>query len=191
MRDESAIINYVTKRLGGLGAGSRHRSNPGWLALGLGDDAAVLSMSALGGRSGRSNRDLVLSCDSFLEGVHFLPKLHAPEAIGYKALARATSDLAAMGARPRFFLVTLTLPSGRTAGWLEKFLAGIARAAREFKMELVGGDTSEYSKITIGVTVGGDIREGHALTRSAAQPGDQIYVSGVLGGAQLALELLM
>ncbi|MGB8522325.1 MAG: AIR synthase related protein, partial [Candidatus Acidiferrales bacterium] len=70
----------------------------------------------------RANHDGVLSCDAFLEGVHFLAKTHPPDSVGFKSLVRATSDLAAMGATPRFFLLTLAIPASRTGTWLDGFL---------------------------------------------------------------------
>jgi thiamine-monophosphate kinase len=154
----------------------------GALLLGIGDDAAILRP--------RAAADWVISCDAFLEGVHFLARLHPPEAVGYKALARATSDLAAMGARPRFFLLTLALPPARAARWLERFLAGLAWAARKFGLVLVGGDTSRQPRVLASVTVLGEVERGRALRRSGARPGDLIYVSGRLGAAALGLELL-
>jgi thiamine-monophosphate kinase len=133
----------------------------------------------------------VLSCDAFLENVHFLAGVHSPDAIGYKALARATSDLAAMGAAPRFFMLSLALPASRTGAWLDALIKGMARAAREFGMVLIGGDTSQNPTVIMNITVGGDASAGHALTRSGARPGDGIYVSGTLGSAQLGLELIL
>jgi thiamine-monophosphate kinase len=154
----------------------------GALILGIGDDAAVFRP--------RPAADWVISCDAFLEGVHFLSRLHPPEAVGYKALARATSDLAAMGARPRFFLLTLALPPARVGRWLDRFLAGLARAARKFDMVLAGGDTSRQPRVLASITVLGEVERGRALRRSGARPGDLIYASGRLGAAALGLELL-
>jgi thiamine-monophosphate kinase len=190
MRNETEIIDLVTKRLGGQRGGLPEGVRLDWLRLGLGDDAAVINTGGRRRSTGSPTDDLVLSCDQFLEGVHFLPSLHQPDAIGYKALARATSDLAAMGARPRFFLVTLALQPSRTGEWLEQFAGGIRRAAREFGMTLIGGDTSASPKIAISITVGGVTRLDHALTRSGARAGDSVFVSGTLGGAQLGLACL-
>ncbi len=162
---------------------SSHKA--GALLLGIGDDAAVLR----GVR--RAAGDLVLSCDAFLENVHFLAAAHPPDAIGYKALARATSDLAAMGATPRFFMLSLALPPNRTGAWLDALIKGMARAATEFGMALIGGDTSKNATVIMNMTVGGEVAAGHALTRSGARPGDGIYVSGTLGAAQLGLELIL
>jgi len=152
------------------------------LRLGMGDDAAVIACTR--------RAEWVLSCDSFLEGVHLLTDLHAADSIGYKALARATSDIAAMGATPRFFLLTLALPAERTGRWLDQFLSGLHRAARQFGMALIGGDTTRSRAIFVSVTVVGEVSRGQAVARSGARPGDRIYVSGTLGAAQLGLLLL-
>jgi thiamine-monophosphate kinase len=186
MRSESEIIERIWRRL--------PTSAPGrtcaWLRLGVGDDAAVLRDS-FPANAGKVAADLVLSCDAFLENVHFLADVHPPDAIGYKALARATSDLAAMGATPRFFMLTLALPPSRTSAWLDGVIKGMARAAREYGMLLIGGDTSQNPTVMMSITVGGDVPSGRALTRSGARPGDGIYVSGTLGAAQLGLELVL
>jgi len=154
----------------------------GEVLLGIGDDSAILSS--------RRRLDWVISCDAFIEGIHFLPDIHSPDSAGYKALARATSDLAAMGALPRFFLLTLALPSSRTGTWLAAFLQGVGRAARLFGMKLIGGDTTRAEVVTATLTVFGQVEGGKALKRSGARPGDRIYVSGKLGRAQLGLELI-
>ena len=179
MGTEAQLIRRIQRALTSRGA-------PSGLRLGIGDDAALLRPLP--------GRDQVLSCDAFLEDVHFLSRVHPPDSVGYKSLARATSDLAAMGAHPRFFLLTLALPASRAGGWLDGFLAGMARASRRFRIVLAGGDTSQPAKragIAISVTVIGDIPIGAAITRSGARPGDLIYVSGTLGAAQLGLELIL
>jgi thiamine-monophosphate kinase len=152
------------------------------LRLGIGDDAAVLRVAG--------GVDWVVTTDAFMEGVHFLGGIHRADSVGYKALARATSDIAAMGATPRFFLLTLALPANRTGAWLTEFLRGIGRAAREFDLVLVGGDTTRTASVGISITVIGEIERGLAVKRAGATPGDAIYVSGRLGGAQLGLELV-
>ncbi|MGA8142553.1 MAG: thiamine-phosphate kinase [Candidatus Acidiferrales bacterium] len=150
--------------------------------IGIGDDAAILSPN------GRA--DWVLSCDAFLERVHFLAQAHPPDSVGYKSLVRATSDLVAMGATPRYFLLTLALPAPLTGRWLDAFLAGMGRAARSLGMRLIGGDTTKHRSVSISITVLGEIPRGHALTRSGANPGDLLYVTGELGRAQLGLEMV-
>ena len=151
--------------------------------LGIGDDAAILRQS--------SKLEWAVSCDSSLEGVHFRDGSHPPESIGYKSLARAVSDLAAMGSRPRYFLLVLALPSAKTGHWLDRFATGMARAARELNIRLIGGDTSKSQSVMISITVLGEVAPGRAITRSGARPGDLIYVSGQLGRAQLGLELIL
>lgn len=151
--------------------------------LGIGDDAAILRQSA--------KLEWVVSCDSSLEGVHFRDGSHPPESIGYKSLARAVSDLAAMGSRPRYFLLALALPAAKTGRWLDRFATGMAKAARELNIRLIGGDTSKSQNVMISITVLGEVAPGQAITRSGARPGDLIYVSGQLGRAQLGLELIL
>lgn len=153
------------------------------LRLGIGDDAALIAC--------HGKHDWAMSCDAFLEGVHFLVKSHPPDSVGYKSLVRASSDLAAMGATPRFFLLTLAIPATRTGKWLDGFLRGMARAARAMNMVLLGGDTTKTDTVSVSITVIGEIARGQAVTRAGARPGDLIYVSGTLGRAQFGLEILL
>jgi len=153
------------------------------LRLGIGDDAAVI-------RPGR-RAEWVVTCDAFLENVHFVARIHPPEAVGYKALARATSDMAAMGAAPQWFFLSLALPSSRTGQWLDQFLKGMARATRKFHLVLGGGDTSQHATVAVNLTVVGQASPGRVVTRAGARPGDIIYVSGTLGAAQLGLKLVL
>src|SRR6267378_2081298 len=115
----------------------------GTLRLGIGDDAALIAPTG--------RLEWVLSCDQFLEGVHFLADSHPPDSVGYKALARATSDIAAMAATPRLFLLTLALPSDKTGAWLNAFLRGMGRAARQMGLRLAGGDTTRSAKVSISI----------------------------------------
>jgi thiamine-monophosphate kinase len=178
MHKEDQLVEKIARAVPSL---MGHRT-PGALRLGIGDDSAILS---LGGRS-----DWVLSCDAFLEGVHFLAKAHPPDSVGYKSLVRAASDLVAMGASPRYFLMALALPASRIGTWLDAFLTGMARAARYLGMRLIGGDTTKSGSVSISITVLGEVSRGRALRRSGARPGDLIYVSGKLGCAQLGLGLV-
>lgn len=175
--NEAALIARVLAALG-----SRKGRVPGF-EIAPGDDAAVIRATA-------ARANWVVSCDPFLEGVHFLPGVHPPDAVGFKALARAASDLAAMGAKPRFFLLSLALPRERSGKWLDGMLAGMARAARRLKLTLAGGDTTRGASVAINITVIGESRPGHAVPRSGARPRDRLYVSGTLGAAQLGLELI-
>src|SRR5579864_2662608 len=178
---EDKLIARLARRIpsvGGLGTPPYTE-----VRLGIGDDAAILRQS--------SKFEWVVSCDSSLEGVHFRHDSHPPESIGYKSLARAVSDLAAMGARPRHFLLALALPAAKTDHWLDRFATGMAKAARELNIRLIGGDTSKSQHVIISITVLGEVAPRQAITRSGARPGDLIYVSGQLGRAQLGLELVL
>jgi len=165
-----------------IGSRGSRRSPRAGVRLGIGDDAAVV----VPGR----NTDLIVTCDAFLEGVHFLADRHPADSVGYKSLARATSDIAAMGATPRFFLLTLALPQDRTGEWLSGCLRGMRRAARQLRVRLIGGDTTRYPSISISITVFGEVASGRAITRAGARPGDILYVTGRLGQAQLGLEMI-
>jgi thiamine-monophosphate kinase len=192
MAREGDLINRVRRRVrrklrsfsgrAGSGRVRRQAETPG-LRVGIGDDAAVLRPAP--------DTEWVVTTDAFLENVHFLRKAHRPKVVGYKALARATSDIAAMGARPRYFFLTLGLPHALTAAWFDGFLDGMARAARRFGLTLAGGDTTEYPTVVVSLTVMGEIEAGKAVLRSGARPGDLICVSGRLGEAQLGLELVL
>jgi thiamine-monophosphate kinase len=160
----------------------RFPSARGSLRVGIGDDAAVLRPGA--------GREWVVTTDAFFENVHFLRKIHPPKAVGYKALARATSDIAAMGARARQFFLTLGLPDACAGAWLDGFLDGLALAARRFSLTLAGGDTTKYPVVMASLTVLGEIGRGKAILRSGAKAGDLLCVSGTLGEAELGLRLI-
>ncbi|MGY8796704.1 MAG: thiamine-phosphate kinase, partial [Woeseiales bacterium] len=150
------------------------------VVIGIGDDGAVLRPAA--------NRDLVTVIDTLVAGVHFPQKMR-PQDIAYRAVAVNVSDIAAMGARPRWMTcaITLTNPSEE---WLAGFAEGLRLAAKEYQVELVGGDTTRGSECVVTVQISGDVAKGMALTRSGAQPGDSIFVSGTLGDAACGLSLL-
>jgi len=179
---EDKLIARLAQRIsaGRAGSGTAPRAE---VRLGIGDDAAILRQS--------SKLEWAVSCDSSLEGVHFRHASHPPDSVGYKSLARAVSDLAAMGARPRYFLLALALPTTKTGRWLDRFASGMAKAARELNIRLVGGDTSKNRNVMVSITVLGEVAAGQAITRSGTRPGDLIYVSGQLGRAQLGLEMVL
>jgi thiamine-monophosphate kinase len=181
---EDALIQRIAKGMPSATSELQTKAAAGRtrLLLGIGDDAAVITTD------GRT--DLVLSCDAFLEGIHFLADAHPADSVGYKALARAASDLGAMGAAPGLFLLTLAIPASRTGAWLDGFIAGMRRAARLLGMRLAGGDTTKAETVAISITVVGEVAHGRAVRRDGARPGDAIYTSGVLGRAQLGLELV-
>ena len=148
-------------------------------ALGVGDDCALLAPAP--------GMQLAVSSDMLVEGRHFFAGTD-PERLGHKALAVNLSDLAACGARPLAFTLALALPNVQEA-WLAGFAHGLLRLADAHGCELVGGDTTQ-GPLNICITVFGEVPAGQALLRSGAQPGDDIYVSGTLGDARLALEAL-
>src|SRR5215510_13901080 len=150
--------------------------------LGMGDDATLFRP--------RIGHELILTCDWFLEGIHFLRDKHPADSVGWKCLARAMSDVAAMGGNPRCFLLSLALPASHPGRWLNEFLTGLGRASRKFQCALAGGDTTRRAQILINVTVVGDVRRGRAVLRSGARPGDVVFVSGRLGEAELGLQIL-
>lgn len=149
-----------------------------WAGLGIGDDCALLHPTP--------GMQLAVSSDMLVEGRHFLSTV-APDRLGHKALAVNLSDLAACGATPRAFTLALSLPRAD-----ETFLAGFAHGlfalAETHGIELVGGDTTQ-GPLNICITVFGELPTGQALLRSGAQPGDELYVSGCVGDARLALEV--
>jgi thiamine-monophosphate kinase len=157
------------------------RGNVPTLALGIGDDAALYHP--------RHGYESIVTCDWFLEGTHFLPDQHPPDAVGWKALARAVSDIAAMGGEPRCFLLSLALPTALSGRWLDQFLIGLRRASAKLKCTLAGGDTTRYQRVLINITVVGEVRANGAVLRSTAKPGDIIFVSGRLGEAELGFRL--
>ena len=145
--------------------------------LGIGDDCALLAP--------RDGHLLAVSNDMLVEGRHFLSTV-APERLGHKALAVNLSDLAACGAEPLAFALALALPRAEAA-FLEGFASGLFELADAHRCELIGGDTTR-GPLTISITVFGEIPKGRALLRSGARAGDDLYVSGTLGDARLALE---
>jgi thiamine-monophosphate kinase len=165
----------------GNSAVAKNRGNRRVL-LGIGDDAALWSP--------KQKRPMILTCDWFLEGTHFLPDNHPADAVGWKCLARAVSDIAAMGGEPQCFVLSLAMPMILTGKWLSGFLSGLRRAARTLGCELVGGDTTRRDEVLISVTVIGELSARKALLRSGARPGDAVYVSGRLGEAEWGLRML-
>ncbi|MDE2091173.1 MAG: thiamine-phosphate kinase [Gammaproteobacteria bacterium] len=147
--------------------------------LGIGDDAAILRVPP--------GQELVVSVDTLIAGVHFPEDLPAA-AIGHRALAVNLSDLAAMGAKPAWALLALSLPLADD-GWLQKFARGFFALAERHQVALVGGNLAR-GPLNITVTVHGLLPSGQALVRSGAQPGDRIYVTGWLGDAAQGLQQL-
>ncbi|WP_373783985.1 thiamine-phosphate kinase [Delftia acidovorans] len=149
-------------------------------ALGVGDDCALLAPAP--------GMQLAVSSDMLVEGRHFFADVD-PRLLGHKCLAVNLSDLAACGARPLAFTLALSLPRA-DAAWTEAFAAGLLALADAHGCELVGGDTTQ-GPLNICITVFGEVPPGQALLRSGARAGDDIWVSGSLGDARLALEALL
>ena len=150
------------------------------LVLGIGDDCAIY-------RPRGSADDLLFTSDMFIEDVHFRRETHTAALAGRKALVRSLSDIAAMGGAPRFCLVSLCVPEWASARWVDGFFDAILSLAAETGTVLAGGDLSHGKTLACDVTLGGAVPRGTALRRSGARPGDEIYVSGALGGSALGL----
>lgn len=150
------------------------------IILGNGDDCALLQPS--------NQHYLAVSTDMLVEGRHFFPHTD-PYCLGHKCLAVNLSDLAAMGAKPLAFTLSLALPEANEA-WLDAFSKGLFSLADRFECDLIGGDTTK-GPLTISITIFGEIPYQQALTRHHAQAGDDIWVSGSLGDARLALAALL
>ncbi|ODR94260.1 hypothetical protein AUC69_03720 [Methyloceanibacter superfactus] len=151
-------------------------------ALGLRDDAAVLMVA--------DGQELVVTCDTLVEGVHFL-KDDPAESIGHKALAVNLSDLTAKGSRGYAYMLSLALPHDISTEWLEGFASGLKAIQDQTDISLIGGDTTATpGPITITITALGLVSHQHAVLRMGAKPGDRLYVSGTIGDAYLGLRLL-
>lgn len=159
------------------------RLGRGRVRIGIGDDCAVLRVPP--------GHELLVTTDFSLEGVHFRHDWHSAEIIGHRCLARGLSDLAAMGGEPLAAFLSLALPPKMPQAWVDGFLRGLLRLARQFKITLAGGDTaSSPSGVLVDIVVLGSVPKGRAVLRSGARVGDRIYVTGSLGGAAAALRLL-
>ena len=146
----------------------------------IGDDGAVLIPS--------QDRDLISVVDTLVSGIHF-PETLAATDVGYRAVAVNLSDVAAMGARPRWMTLALTLADVESE-WLDGFARGLFAAADEHELALVGGDTTRGTETVISVQIIADIEPGKAMTRAGAEEGDAIYVTGTVGDAAAGLSIL-
>ena len=156
---------------------------PGWLLVGIGDDAAVVEPER--------NRVEVLTVDALVEGIHFDRAFVPPDAIGHRALAVNLSDLAAMGAAPRLALLSMALPATLPIEDFDAIATGFCKLAARHQLHVVGGNlTRSPGPLMIDVTVMGTVKRRQALTRSGARPGDDLYVSGTIGAATAGLRML-
>jgi thiamine-monophosphate kinase len=149
--------------------------------LGIGDDAALINT--------RPNQQLVVASDTLVEGVHF-PSTATGKQIATRALCVNLSDMAAMGAQPRWFTLALTLPKDKANSlWLADFSAGIAEIAQQFDIALVGGDTTS-GPLTVSMTLLGEAPSGESLQRAGAAVGDTVFITGTLGDGAAGLKLV-
>ena len=138
----------------------------------IGDDCAVVPARAV---------DLLFTSDLSIENVHFTRKSTSRE-IGYRAVARGLSDIAAMGGTPLYCLISFALAPWTDSRWIDGFYRGVEKILRETKTELAGGDISHALELVCDVVIWGSVDKGEALLRSGARPGDAVFVSGALGG---------
>lgn len=142
---------------------------------GIGDDTAVMRW--------HKDKYLLFTCDMLVEDVHFSIPGAAPEEIGYKALARNISDIAAMGGLPRYALVSAALPPELPASFAQRLYHGIVACGRRFGVNIVGGDTCRSDKLVLDVSMIGEVERKKLVLRSGARPGDIILVTGRIGGS--------
>ena len=152
----------------------------GPLVLGIGDDCAIF-------RPRGAPEDLLFTTDMLIEDVHFRRESHGAADVGWKALARGLSDIAAMGGEPRFCLLSLALAPWVETRWLDGFYGGLLRLATRTRTPLMGGDLAHAEKTMCDIVVCGAVPRGTALRRDGARVGDAIYVSGALGASALGL----
>lgn len=156
------------------------------VVLGIGDDCSITRVAA--------GDELLLTTDQVIENQHFVRGKHPVGALGHKALVRSLSDVAAMGGRPKYFLLSLALPDWAVGNFLEEFMVGMRSAADLAGLEdlaLAGGDVARADFFSANVTVAGSVPAGRALLRSRARPRDLVYVSGALGGSLCGLRRVL
>lgn len=171
---EHALISRITQRL----------ATPSWVLIGPGDDAAVVQPE-------RGTFE-VLTTDAIVEGVHFDRRFVPPDAIGHRALAVNLSDLAAMGASPRAALLSFVLPDALEVAEIDGMVDGLVALANRYRVAVVGGNISRTpGPLVIDVTAIGSVKPRRVLRRSGARPGDEVYVTGTIGGAAAGLRSLL
>lgn len=170
---ETDTLRFLAERFADAGSG---------VVLGIGDDSAVLDLG--------DGARLVASTDALVQDVHFRSESMTPRQIGRKAVCVSLSDLAAMGAVPRFLLCSAGYPRGTPDGFAEEMSEGVGEGCAEFGASLVGGNISESRTIFVSMTALGEVSEGEEVTRAGASPGDDIYATGTLGDSALGLAIL-
>jgi thiamine-monophosphate kinase len=166
--DEFSFIEYLKKTI----------PKSGRVKVGIGDDAAVMGVG--------KGKKLVVSTDVIVESVDFKIKDLSPEKIGRKALAINLSDIAAMGASPTAFVISIGRPPYISDAWLKRFYSGLLALAGQYEVVCVGGDFSKSKEFFASVTIFGEVLPRHIVKRSGAKPGDWVGVTGKLGGSILS-----
>jgi len=150
---------------------------------GIGDDCAILRIPP--------GHEALVTTDFSLEGIHFRQEWHAPEVVGHRCLTRGLSDIAAMGGQPIAAFLSLALPPKLPQAWVDRFLKGLLKLADAFHVTLAGGDTAESPDgVLADIVVVGSVPKGKAIRRTGARAGENIYVTGYLGGSAATLNLL-
>jgi thiamine-monophosphate kinase len=171
----SRIRRLSRRRIAGIATGR--------LIAGIGDDCAVVRIPA--------GHEALVTTDFSLEGVHFRREWHSPQFIGHRCLTRGLSDIAAMGGKPLAAFLSLALPAKIPQRWVDGFLEGLLKLAKQFNVPLAGGDTTQSpGKVLADIVVLGSVPTGKAVLRSGSRAGDRIYVTGDLGGAAAEVDLL-
>lgn len=170
--------DWIDRIVARLPVYARPRSGSGGLVLGIGDDAAIYRPAP--------GEDLVFTTDMMHEERHFLRR-YPPDSVGWKALCRGLSDIAAMGAQPRFALLSLAVAPWVKTAWIDGFYDGFLALAAKYRVPLAGGDLGRAAHTAIDVVVCGSLPAGSALRRNTASAGDRLYMSGMLGGGILGL----
>ena len=167
---ERQLINRIRRTADKLGAA-------------IGDDCAVLDLPR--------GHKLLLTTDFSLEGIHFRREWHPADSVGHRCLARGLSDIAAMGGIPRWAFLSLALPGALPQRWVDNFMSGLLKLAKQYNVELAGGDTAQSPHgVLADIVVAGSVARGGAVMRSGAKPGDFLYVTGQLGVSVVALQEL-
>lgn len=175
--DEFALIRHLNRI-------ALEADKDAQVIVGIGDDAAIVRPLP--------KTDTVLACDAMVDGIHFAPDTMLPFHVGHKALVSNISDMAAMGANPRFALVTLVVPQQMDVPRLQGIYEGLYSCAKEYGVAIIGGDTvSTTGPLTISVTITGEVEQGRTLLRSNAKPGDVVFLTGPVGLSAAGLHYLL